>query len=221
MPSKTPKQARFMRAVAHGWKPSRVKAPPVSVAKEFVEADKKYSGGFAENRYVKGGLATMNEVDATSERQRPLRQLGNWQEGGEVDYQVEPGVYEAPNVEEIGPAMEQALRDMEERRKARDAEVIDYTWDKTKPLEMETQLDERLAAMSGPEQVEYVKPRLLAAMREMKTIGESPFGKRYSIWDYGQSVKHCNSRHEKQKARRKVCNAEDESFHCNRVPVVT
>jgi hypothetical protein len=39
MPSKTPKQAKFMRAVAHGFKPSS-KGPPVSVAKEFVAADK-------------------------------------------------------------------------------------------------------------------------------------------------------------------------------------
>ena len=29
-----------MRAVAHGWKPSKKDAPPVSVAKEFVAADK-------------------------------------------------------------------------------------------------------------------------------------------------------------------------------------
>lgn len=40
MPSKTPKQAKFMRAVAHGWKPQGGKAPPVSVAKEFVAADR-------------------------------------------------------------------------------------------------------------------------------------------------------------------------------------
>ena len=39
MPSKTPKQARFMAAVAHGFKPSNVQAPPVAVAKEFNEAD--------------------------------------------------------------------------------------------------------------------------------------------------------------------------------------
>ena len=60
MPSKSPKQAKFMRAVAHGWKPSRTEGPPVSVAKEYVAADKKagkyYSGGFAENRYQMGGL---------------------------------------------------------------------------------------------------------------------------------------------------------------------
>lgn len=41
MPSKTKKQADFMRAVAHGWKPTGGKAPPVSVAKEFVAADKR------------------------------------------------------------------------------------------------------------------------------------------------------------------------------------
>ena len=39
MPSKTKKQAKLMRAVAHGWKPSRMKGPPVSVAKEFMRAD--------------------------------------------------------------------------------------------------------------------------------------------------------------------------------------
>jgi hypothetical protein len=46
MPSKTKKQAKFMRAVAHGWKPDK-KGPPVSVAKEFTTADKgkKFSKG--------------------------------------------------------------------------------------------------------------------------------------------------------------------------------
>ena len=39
MPSSTPKQSRFFRAVAHGFKPDRVEGPPVSVAKEFVAAD--------------------------------------------------------------------------------------------------------------------------------------------------------------------------------------
>ena len=39
MPSSTPKQARFMAAVAHGFKPTGTKAPPVDVAKEFNEAD--------------------------------------------------------------------------------------------------------------------------------------------------------------------------------------
>lgn len=39
MPSTSPKQARFMAAVAHGWKPDKVKAPPVSVAREFNAAD--------------------------------------------------------------------------------------------------------------------------------------------------------------------------------------
>jgi hypothetical protein len=41
MPSSTRKQANLMRAVAHGFKPDKFKGPPVSVAKEFVAADKK------------------------------------------------------------------------------------------------------------------------------------------------------------------------------------
>ena len=40
MPSKSPAQARLMRAVAHGWKKPGG-GPPVSVAKEFVAADKR------------------------------------------------------------------------------------------------------------------------------------------------------------------------------------
>jgi len=40
MPSKTKKQAKFMQAVAHGFKPTGKKGPPVSVAKDFVAADK-------------------------------------------------------------------------------------------------------------------------------------------------------------------------------------
>ena len=40
MPSKTPKQARLMRAVAHGWKKPGGGGPSKAVAKEFVAADK-------------------------------------------------------------------------------------------------------------------------------------------------------------------------------------
>jgi hypothetical protein len=40
MPSTSPAQARLMAAVAHGWKPDQFKGPPVSVAKEFNQADK-------------------------------------------------------------------------------------------------------------------------------------------------------------------------------------
>lgn len=42
MPDKghTPAQARLMMAIAHGWKPSRIKAPPRKVAEEYVEAKK-------------------------------------------------------------------------------------------------------------------------------------------------------------------------------------
>ncbi len=53
-----------MRAVAHGWKPDRIKGPSRAVAREFVNADRKYSGGFAENRYNTGGLAAMSEINS-------------------------------------------------------------------------------------------------------------------------------------------------------------
>ena len=45
MPSKTAKQAKFMRAVAHGMKPRGGKGPSKKVAKEFMKADalRKYS----------------------------------------------------------------------------------------------------------------------------------------------------------------------------------
>jgi DNA-binding cell septation regulator SpoVG len=39
MPSKTEKQARFFRAIAHGFRPKHRKAPSIAVAKEFMAAD--------------------------------------------------------------------------------------------------------------------------------------------------------------------------------------
>jgi hypothetical protein len=50
----TPKQDRFMEAIAHGFKPDRVKAPPVSVAKKWTEDVKK-------KRKVKEWLLTNKE----------------------------------------------------------------------------------------------------------------------------------------------------------------
>ena len=44
MPSKSPEQAKTMRALAHGWKPprsSKVAKIPVNVAKDFAAADQK------------------------------------------------------------------------------------------------------------------------------------------------------------------------------------
>jgi len=86
MPSKTPKQAKFMRAIAHGWTPDRMESPPSrAVAQEFVEADRKYSGGFAENRYWTGGLAAMGEVNSG------IDETLNWLKGGPVNYYQEGG----------------------------------------------------------------------------------------------------------------------------------
>jgi hypothetical protein len=42
MPSKSPAQAKLMRAVAHGFRPTSG-GPPVAVAKEFMHADMKKS----------------------------------------------------------------------------------------------------------------------------------------------------------------------------------
>lgn len=57
MPSKTPKQARLMQAVAHGMKPKKG-GPTVAVAKEFVAADKakRPSGQFAGKRESTGKI---------------------------------------------------------------------------------------------------------------------------------------------------------------------
>lgn len=70
MPSTTQKQARFMSAVAHGWKPTRkgVKAPPLKVAREFNKADtgsKMLRKGMKQRRkkkYQGGGLAMATKM---------------------------------------------------------------------------------------------------------------------------------------------------------------
>lgn len=42
MPAKTEKQAKYMRACAHGWKPKGgKKCPPEKVAREFMHTAKK------------------------------------------------------------------------------------------------------------------------------------------------------------------------------------
>jgi hypothetical protein len=45
MPSVSPKQAKFMRAVAHGMKPQNGKGPSVAVAKDFMHADERKRKG--------------------------------------------------------------------------------------------------------------------------------------------------------------------------------
>jgi hypothetical protein len=45
MPSVSPKQAKFMKAVAHGMKPSSGHGPSVAVAKEFMHADERKKKG--------------------------------------------------------------------------------------------------------------------------------------------------------------------------------
>lgn len=60
MPSKSPAQAHLMAAVAHGWKKPGGGGPPVSVAKEFNQADKgsgimSKGTGPKEASYAQGG----------------------------------------------------------------------------------------------------------------------------------------------------------------------
>lgn len=54
MPSKTPKQAKLMRAVAHGWKKPGGGGPSTAVAKEFIKDDKKKKRPF-------GSMAAVNK----------------------------------------------------------------------------------------------------------------------------------------------------------------
>lgn len=56
MPSKSPAQARLMAAVAHGWKEPGGGGPPVSVAKEFNQADK--GTGIMSNKGYQGKEAS-------------------------------------------------------------------------------------------------------------------------------------------------------------------
>lgn len=54
MPFESAKQARLMRAVAHGWKKPGGGGPSEQVAKDFVSADKANPSGYAEGGMVKG-----------------------------------------------------------------------------------------------------------------------------------------------------------------------
>ncbi len=65
MPSTTAKQAHLMAAVAHGWHPTGMKGPPVSVAKEFHAADKK-KGKFEHPRGHGGKMEKLRGSAKTS-----------------------------------------------------------------------------------------------------------------------------------------------------------
>lgn len=103
----------------------------------------------------------------------------------ERSYVDEQGHYAPQTAEEVGPALEQMLSDFENRQLEEQSEVIDYGWEKSSPnLGADTNIDEQLATMSGPQQVEFIKPRLISAMRTMKEIGQSKHGQGRSIADY-------------------------------------
>lgn len=62
MPSKSPAQAKLMRAVAHGFKP-KSGGPPVAVAKEFMRADMRRDA----HRTKEGRADHRREMDAWAE----------------------------------------------------------------------------------------------------------------------------------------------------------
>jgi len=64
MPSKSQKQHNLMAAVAHGWKPDRIDAPPVSVAKEYAQADQAKAKKMAHG----GVVSTVDDVGAAQPR---------------------------------------------------------------------------------------------------------------------------------------------------------
>lgn len=67
MPTKSPKQARTMRAAAHSEEFAKKVGIPVAVAKEFVEADKKAKEKEADDAKKKAKAdATKNKHHASS-----------------------------------------------------------------------------------------------------------------------------------------------------------
>ena len=78
MPSVSAKQARLMRAVAHGWKKPGGGGPSKSVAEDFVSADKgkKFrSGGVANPKTHHGKLSVPNFSGASMKRKKGGRKI--------------------------------------------------------------------------------------------------------------------------------------------------
>jgi hypothetical protein len=78
MPSKTKKQARFMRAVAHGFKPDRVEGPTRAVAREFMNADKKKVKKAMGGSVAPLGMTARAPKTARPGMGRPVRGVGNF-----------------------------------------------------------------------------------------------------------------------------------------------
>jgi hypothetical protein len=61
VPSSTPRQAKFMRAIAHGMKPTNGKGPGVAVAREFEKADEAKSKGARSKEQRADRKSAMND----------------------------------------------------------------------------------------------------------------------------------------------------------------
>jgi hypothetical protein len=124
MPSKSPEQAALMRAVAHGWKPSRMKGPSRRVAKEFAAADKKvkrfqYGGLYsspedmtfmdeAEGNWLRGTYPTYQPPQVTQPTAPTTSLYGSPAPSGEPEggsfYEEDPGAPYFPDAP-VGPAL--------------------------------------------------------------------------------------------------------------------
>jgi len=92
MPYQSEKQAKLMRAVAHGFKPTQFKGPSQEVAKKFVSEDKAHPSGYAGGgsmkvekhnnvAYARGGavLGKESEFMKTPNQFRDERHAGDQQ----------------------------------------------------------------------------------------------------------------------------------------------
>jgi hypothetical protein len=61
MPSVSPKQAKLMRAVAHGWKKPGGHGPSPKVAKEFVRADRQSHPGARNKEQIADRKSAMDK----------------------------------------------------------------------------------------------------------------------------------------------------------------
>jgi len=97
-----------MRAVAHGWKPTRMKGPSKDVAKEFVAADQK-------KKMAHGGLAQVAQQRYANPNQRMNQQgRGSPQPGGALQRAIQAkGAVRTPN---MGPRRPQQRGGMRPRR---------------------------------------------------------------------------------------------------------
>ena len=119
MPAKSEKQARFMRAVAHGWKPKsqkskKSKLPSVSVARKFMKV-----GVHTESQKSKVKKVKTPEERADSLAQRLRR---------EADIEMNKGIFMGPKVKKSVKASG-ILAKIKARKQYRAEHPVSGFWD--------------------------------------------------------------------------------------------